>query len=98
MRRPQLRSSAGIVALPAERSGISATFLIQVDRICLRSDLVTLTGFAKLGAKTLHIEPCSPWENGLCESCNGKLRDECPDGEIFYSLKEATVVIEHGCG
>jgi putative transposase len=25
---------------------------------------------------------------------NGKLRDECLNGEIFYSLKEATVVIE----
>ena len=50
--------------------------------------------FAKLGAKTLYIEPGSPWENGYCESFNGKLRDECLNGEIFYSLKEATVVIE----
>jgi putative transposase len=50
---------------------------------------------AKLGAKTLYIEPGSPWENGYCESFNGKLRDECLNGEIFYSLKEATVVIEH---
>ena len=25
---------------------------------------------------------------------NGKLRDECLNGEIFYSLKEAQVVIE----
>jgi transposase InsO family protein len=32
--------------------------------------------------------------NGYCESFNGKLRDECLNGEIFYSLKEATVVIE----
>jgi hypothetical protein len=36
-----------------------------------------------------HIEPGSPWENGYCESFNGKLRDECLNGEIFYSLKEA---------
>ena len=35
----------------------------------------------------------SPWENGYCESFNGKLRDECLNGEIFYSLKEAQVVI-----
>ncbi len=49
---------------------------------------------AKLGAQTLYIEPGSPWENGYCESFNGKLRDECLNGEIFYSLKEATVVIE----
>lgn len=42
---------------------------------------------AKLGAKTktLHIEPGSPWENGYCESFNGKLRDELLNGEVFYS-------------
>lgn len=50
--------------------------------------------FAKFGAKTLYIAPGSPWENGYCESFNGKLRDDCLNGEIFYSLKEATVVIE----
>jgi transposase InsO family protein len=49
---------------------------------------------AKLGAQTIYIEPGSPWENGYCESFNGKLRDECLNGEIFYSLREATVVIE----
>ena len=31
----------------------------------------------KLGTRTLYIEPGSPWENGYCESFNGKLRDEC---------------------
>jgi len=31
---------------------------------------------ARVGAKTLYIEPGSPWENGYCESLNGKLRDE----------------------
>jgi putative transposase len=49
---------------------------------------------AAVGAKTLYIEPGSPWENGYCESFNGKLRDELLNGEIFYSLKEAKVVIE----
>jgi len=48
---------------------------------------------ARLGTKTLYIEPGSPWENGYCESFNGKLRDECLKLEIFYSLKEAQVVI-----
>ena len=48
---------------------------------------------AGLGTGTLYIEPGSPWENGYCESFNGKLRDECLNGEIFYSLKEAQVVI-----
>jgi putative transposase len=49
----------------------------------------------QVGTGTLYIEPGSPWENGYCESFNGKLRDECLNGEIFYSLKEAQVVIEH---
>ena len=49
---------------------------------------------ARVGVGTLYIEPGSPWENGYCESFNGKLRDECLNGEIFYSLKEAQVVIE----
>lgn len=31
---------------------------------------------ARPGAKTLYIEPGSPWENGYCESFNSKLRDE----------------------
>ena len=49
---------------------------------------------ARLGTRTLYIEPGSPWENGYCESFNGKLRDECLNGEIFYSLQEAQIVIE----
>ena len=47
-----------------------------------------------LGTSPLYIEPGSPWENGYCESFNGKLREECLNGEIFYSLKEARIVIE----
>lgn len=47
-----------------------------------------------LGTRPLYIEPGSPWENGYCESFNSKLRDECLNGEIFYSLREAQVVIE----
>jgi transposase InsO family protein len=49
---------------------------------------------AKLGMGTLYIEPGSPWENGYCESFNGKLREECLNGEMFYTLKEAQMVIE----
>jgi len=42
----------------------------------------------------VYIEPGSPWENGYNESFNGKLRDELLNGEIFYTLKEAQVLIE----
>jgi putative transposase len=48
----------------------------------------------RLGVKTLYIEPGSPWENGYNESFNGKLRDELLNGEIFYTLQEAKVLIE----
>lgn len=49
---------------------------------------------ARVGAKTLFIEPGSPWENGYNESFNGRLRDELLNGEIFYTLQEAEVLIE----
>ena len=49
---------------------------------------------AAVGARTAYIEPGSPWENGYVESFNARLRDELLDGEVFYSLKEAKVVIE----
>jgi transposase InsO family protein len=48
---------------------------------------------AGVGSKTAYIEPGSPWENGYVESFNGKLRDELLNIEIFYSLKEAQVLI-----
>jgi transposase InsO family protein len=50
---------------------------------------------AAVGSRTAYIEPGSPWENGYCESFNSKLRDELLNGEIFYSLKEARIVIEN---
>ena len=47
-----------------------------------------------LRAKTLYIEPGSPWENGCLESFNGKLRDELLNGESFDTLLEAQVLVE----
>ena len=49
---------------------------------------------AKVGVKTLYIEPGSPWENSYNESLNGKLRDELLNTEIFYTLREAQALIE----
>ena len=48
----------------------------------------------RIGVKTLYIEPGSPWENGYNESFNGKLRDELLNGELFYTLREANILIE----
>lgn len=66
------------------RSDNGAEFTAQVVRDWL----------ARLGVKTLFIDPGSPWENGYNESFNGKLRDELLNTEIFHTLKEAKVLIE----
>ena len=47
-----------------------------------------------VGAQTAYTTPGSPWENGYIESFNARLRDEFLNGEIFYTLQEARVLIE----
>jgi len=49
---------------------------------------------AKVGVRTLYIEPGSPWENGYVESFNGKLRDELLNAEVFDTVLEAKVLTE----
>jgi len=49
---------------------------------------------AAVGARTAYIAPGSPWENGFIESFNARLRDELLNGEIFYTLAEARIIIE----
>ena len=49
---------------------------------------------AESSVLTLYIEPGSPWENGYIESFHARLRDELLDREVFYSLKEAKVLVE----
>jgi transposase InsO family protein len=68
---------------------------------CIRSDngyeftaRVVRQWLSQVGVQTLYIEPGSPWENGYNESFNGKFRNELLNGEIFYTLKEAQVLIE----
>ena len=48
----------------------------------------------KVGVKPIQIYPGSPWENGYNERFNGRFRDELLNGEIFYSLREAQIIIE----
>ena len=66
------------------RSDNGPEFAIRAVRKWLRDSAV----------QTLFIEPGSPWENGYIESFNGRMRDELLNGEIFYTLKEAQVLIE----
>ena len=49
---------------------------------------------AAVGAKTAYIEPGSPWENGYSESFNARFCDALLNGEIFYCLREAQILIE----
>jgi transposase InsO family protein len=46
-----------------------------------------------LKVSTLFIEPGSPWENGFCESFNGKMREECLNINICGTVAEADYVI-----
>jgi putative transposase len=66
------------------RSDNGPEFTSQVIRKWLNS----------LEVAPLFIEPGSPWENGYNESFNGKLRDELLNGEIFYTLQEAKIILE----
>jgi transposase InsO family protein len=47
-----------------------------------------------LNVAPLYIEPGSPWENGYIESFNGKMRAPFLNGELFYTLKEAQILME----
>ena len=44
--------------------------------------------------RTAYIEPGKPWQNGINENFNGRLRDECLNLELFYSLADARWTIE----
>ena len=81
------------------------TFLSESSRSVIKSRLLVTstdqmsanairTWLARAGVHTAFIEPGSPWENGYCESFNGKLRDELLAGELFTSLIEAQVLAE----
>ncbi len=58
------------------------------------TDAKNIVRYQAVGAQTAYIEPGSPWENGYCESFNGRMRDELLNGEVFYSLREAQIIIE----
>ena len=49
---------------------------------------------AKVGVKTLYIEPGSPWENGYAESFHSRVRDELLESELFTCLAEAKMLSE----
>ena len=66
------------------RSDNGAEFIGQAVNLWLAENAI----------KPLFIAPGKPWQNGKCESFNGKLRDECLSREWFSSVREAQVIIE----
>jgi putative transposase len=46
------------------------------------------------GVGTAYITPGSPWENGHVESFHASLRAEFLDRELFFNMKEVTVMLE----
>jgi transposase InsO family protein len=82
------RFRRGMCANGAKRTLAERRVMTKADIRYLPECLVLRSLPSTIGAKTLFIEPGSPWENGYCERFHGKLRDELLDGEIFFSLKE----------
>lgn len=80
---------------------LAALFVSRGAPACIRSDngpeftaCRVREWLGQVGVETLYIEPGSPCENGYVESFNGKLRDELLNREIFYTLREAQVLLE----
>jgi putative transposase len=48
----------------------------------------------KAGVKLDFIRPGRPVQNGFIESFNGRLRDECLNGEVFFDLADAREKLE----
>lgn len=44
---------------------------------------------ASIGVEVLYIEPGSPWQNGVCESFNSRLRDEYLEQGEIVSFEDA---------
>ena len=89
------RNSVDVIDVLADR------FILRGPPVFIRSDngrefiaKAVRDRISAVGAKTPYIEPKSPRENGYCKRCNVRLGDELLNGEVFYSLKEAQIVVE----
>ena len=75
-------------------------FILRGPPAFIRSDSAEFiakkvrTWIGAVGAKTAFIAPGSPWENGYCKSFNARFRHELLNGEVFYTLREAQILIE----
>jgi len=76
-----------------EERGCSPTFL-RMDNGPEFIAQVTRDWCREAGTDTAYVDPGSPWQNGRCESFNGKLRDELLDLEVFDSMWEVRTVLQ----
>jgi Integrase core domain len=64
------------------------------QRLRVRRQGVAGLDCRRCGAETAYIEPGSLRKKGYIEGFDASLRSELPNGEIFYTLREAKIVIE----
>ena len=62
-----------------------------MDEFTYKLSVNALTSPTTARTKRRFIEPGSPWQNGVVESFNGKLRAELLNAEVFHNLAEAQV-------
>lgn len=77
-------------------------FIVHGRPLYLRSDngpefiaTVVQQWLCEQGTATAYIEPGKPWQNGVEESYNARLRDECLNMELFTGLRDGRVIIEN---
>lgn len=80
---------------------LTFVFLLHGHPVYLRSDngpefvaAAIQEWLADHHIQTAYIEPGKPWQNGINENFNGRLRDECLNLELFYGLADARWTIE----
>lgn len=93
----------------ADRSQTGEKVVMQMKRLALRHGVpesITTDNGSEFAGRAMEtwghqnnvkldlIRPGKPVENGYIESFNGRLRDECLNGEIFFDLADARQKLE----
>ena len=93
----------------ADRSQTGDKVVVQMKRLAIQRGLpesITTDNGGEFAGKAMEtwayqnnvkldlIRPGKPVENGYIESFNGRLRDECLNGEIFFDLADAREKLE----
>ena len=92
---------------PAELAKLDAVKFDELDRLaadrgypavvrCDNGPELACTAMADWAGERVglaFIPPGEPWRNGYIESFNGRLRDECLNIELFWSLTHARLMI-----